>query len=34
MMDDVLSLYGWARANDITTMDTLEEANPDGLLTR
>jgi hypothetical protein len=31
---ETLSLYLWARENNITTMDTLEEANPDGLLTR
>jgi hypothetical protein len=27
-------LYEWARENEITTMDTLEYANPDWLLTR
>ncbi len=32
--DETLSLYQRARENDITTMDTVEEANPDGLLTR
>ena len=32
--DETLSLYQWARENNITTMDTLEEANPDGPLTR
>lgn len=31
---ETLSLYQWARENGITTMDTLEEANPDGPLTR
>ena len=37
MLDDpneALSLYEWARENDVTTMDTLEDANPDGLVTR
>ena len=32
--DETLSLYEWARENDITTMDTLQGANPDGLVTR
>ena len=34
MDKEILSLYEWARENDITTMDTLEEANPDGYVTR
>ena len=32
--EETLSLYEWAHENDITTMDTLEYANPDWLLTR
>ena len=34
MDKEILSLYEWARENDITTMNTLEEANPDGYVTR
>ena len=32
--EETLSLYEWARENEITTTDTLEYANPDWLLTR
>ena len=32
--DEPLSLYEWVHENDITTMDTLEYADPDWLLTR
>ena len=31
---DVVPLYKWTYENKITTMDTLEAADPDGLLTR
>ena len=32
--EETLSLYEWAHENDITTIDTLEDANADGYLTR